>query len=193
MTWLELEKMMNDAKCSIPPSPIRIGVYPSLSPSLSHTPAPKPKPKYKTYSVPGIVNTIFNGDTTIIVWEDGEKTIVHRAPNVPHDPYNAFCAAVCKRLFGSTDKVMKLMEDTDKALQACYRSHENTRKKEANRKKNEELQKEAQARRKQWKDETFDRAVQQILVRMRAEEKAKELLAKEKEAEGEKHDVPSDT
>lgn len=99
--------------------------------------------------IPEIENTVFNGDTTIIIWKDKTKTIVHCEPDKPRDPYAAFCAAVCKKLFGSTDKVMKVIADTDKAYQAKLRAEAAAKKKAENIAKQEELKAKAEARRKE--------------------------------------------
>ena len=100
-------------------------------------------------SIPEIENTVFNGDTTIIIWKDKTKTVVHCEPDKPRDPYAAFCAAVCKKLFGSTDKVMKVIADTDKAYQAKLRAEAAAKKKAENIAKQEELKAKAEARRKE--------------------------------------------
>jgi hypothetical protein len=45
---------------------------------------------------------IFSGPKTIVFWYDGTKTIVSCAEDEDYDPYNAFCAALAKKMFGST-------------------------------------------------------------------------------------------
>lgn len=45
---------------------------------------------------------IFSGPKTIVFWYDGTKTIVSCAEDEAYDPYNAFCAALAKKMFGST-------------------------------------------------------------------------------------------
>lgn len=55
---------------------------------------------------------IHNGCKTIVIWEDDTKTIVTREEGVADNPYLAFCAAVTKRVFGSTDKAIKAYEST---------------------------------------------------------------------------------
>ena len=55
---------------------------------------------------------IHNGCKTIVIWEDDTKTIVTREEGVADNPYLAFCAAVTKRVFGSTDKAIKAYERT---------------------------------------------------------------------------------
>ena len=44
---------------------------------------------------------IKNGIATIVFWNDGTKTIVKCAADDEPDDYMAFCAAYCKKVFGS--------------------------------------------------------------------------------------------
>lgn len=66
-----------------------------------------------SFAVPDIDQVIFSGPATVILWEDGEKTMVKCAEDQTYDKYSGFCAAVCKRLFGSSTAVKKLIEDRD--------------------------------------------------------------------------------
>lgn len=131
--------------------------------------------------IPEIENTVFNGDTTIIIWKDKTKTIVHCEPDKPRDPYAAFCAAVCKKLFGSTDKVMKVIADTDKAHQAKLRAEAAAKKKAENVAKQEELKAKAEARRKEG-DEALREA---IYINEKLRREAKKRLKEEEEKGGE--------
>lgn len=134
-----------------------------------------------TRSIPEIENTVFNGDTTIIIWKDKTKTIVHCEPDKPRDPYAAFCAAVCKKLFGSTDKVMKVIADTDKAYQAKLRAEAAAKKKAENIAKQEELKAKAEARRKE-----ADEAIREAFyTNEKLRREAKRRLAEEEEKGGE--------
>lgn len=62
-------------------------------------------------TLPGIKKVIYSGEKTIILWEDKTKTIVSRKEDDAYDPYMAFCAAVTKKLFGSTNKIKKTISD----------------------------------------------------------------------------------
>lgn len=48
---------------------------------------------------------------TKVYWGDGKATTVTLAVGDIADPYTAFCAALAKKVFGSTPKVRKLVED----------------------------------------------------------------------------------
>ena len=51
-----------------------------------------------------------SGNATIVFWADGTKTVVKRSYAEIDDPYAAFGAALCKKLYGSNSAVKKLIE-----------------------------------------------------------------------------------
>jgi len=52
-----------------------------------------------------------NGRTsTIVFWNDGTKTKVKNIEQDKPDRYMAFCAALAKKVYGSTDKAQKTVE-----------------------------------------------------------------------------------
>ena len=53
---------------------------------------------------------IYSGPKTIVFWPDGTKTIVSLGEGQEHDDYMAYCAAVVKKMFGSTPKAKKFLE-----------------------------------------------------------------------------------
>lgn len=54
---------------------------------------------------------ISNYPATIVFWKDGTKTVVKCAAGTDPDLYNAFCAAVCKKIFGSNSHLKKVIEE----------------------------------------------------------------------------------
>lgn len=52
---------------------------------------------------------IHSGPVTVVIWDDGEKTVVRRAEGVPNDPYSAFCAALAKRVYGNNSQIKKIL------------------------------------------------------------------------------------
>lgn len=44
---------------------------------------------------------------TVVLWEDGQKTIVRAAADEDLDVYDAFCAAYCKRIYGSNSALKR--------------------------------------------------------------------------------------
>lgn len=57
-----------------------------------------------------VKKVIFNGPKTIVIWMDGSKTIATCHYGDEFDPYAGFCAAVTKRVFGSTNAAKKVLE-----------------------------------------------------------------------------------
>lgn len=58
---------------------------------------------------PDIKRVIYSGPKTIILWTDGTKTIVSCGEGESYDHYTGFCAAVTKKLFGSTSHAKKVL------------------------------------------------------------------------------------
>lgn len=50
---------------------------------------------------------IYNGPATIVFWDDGTKTVVKRAKKDKDNKYNAFCAALAIKLYGSNSTVSR--------------------------------------------------------------------------------------
>lgn len=58
-----------------------------------------PKPKKVIYDE--------DAGVTVVLWEDGQKTIVRAAEGEDLDIYDAFCAAYCKRIYGSNSALKR--------------------------------------------------------------------------------------
>lgn len=52
---------------------------------------------------------IHSGPKTIVFFKNGEKVIVSCGENETYDDYTAFCAALAKKIFGSTSRAKKIM------------------------------------------------------------------------------------
>lgn len=66
-------------------------------------------PNFSSNVDDAIKQIIYSGQKTIILWADGTKPIVSCGMEDDFDPYAGFCAAVAKKLFGSTSKVKKII------------------------------------------------------------------------------------
>lgn len=53
---------------------------------------------------------IRNGIATIVFWNDDTKTIVKCAEDDEPDDYMAFCAAYCKKIFGSNSRLKRTIK-----------------------------------------------------------------------------------
>lgn len=60
--------------------------------------------------IPEIKKVIYSGNKTIVLWADNTKTIVSCREGETFDQYMGFCAAVTKKLFGSTSHIKKTIE-----------------------------------------------------------------------------------
>ena len=58
---------------------------------------------------------IRNGIATIVFWNDGTKTIVKCAEDDEPDYYMAFCAAYCKKVFGSNSQLKRVIKNARNA------------------------------------------------------------------------------
>lgn len=90
----------------------------NVTPSLFDTPNLAKAFLNFTFGAPrvslGVKQVIFSGPKTIVFWIDGTKTIVSCGEGDNSDPYAGFCAAVTKRVFGSTSQAKKVLERTRK-------------------------------------------------------------------------------
>lgn len=70
--------------------------------------------EFASLDVPQIEQVVYSGPKTIIMWQDGTKTMVSPCDDQQRDDYAAFCAAVVKKMFGSTHKAKKFLESVRK-------------------------------------------------------------------------------
>lgn len=119
---------------------------PSISYDLTITSDSNPLQKYvctnKTPGkrVPGVKQVYFNEKSghTCVVWDDGTSTVVHCGEGEKFERYLGFCAAVMKKLYGSTSAAKKLMDDKDAELAKARKEEERQRLAEERRKEEAE-------------------------------------------------------
>lgn len=58
-------------------------------------------------------NVYRRGKATIVEWKDGTKTVVVKEDSCEDSMFHGFCAALAKKIFGSTTNVMKTIEEAD--------------------------------------------------------------------------------
>lgn len=118
---VELEKVQNDASSKglfwfsedkLAPADVP-NFWESLNESLSKIVAPVMNYRCSSYlhhtGIPPLKKVIFSGPKTIVLWGDGTKTIVSCGAGDTYDYYAGFCAAVVKKLFGSTTHAKKVL------------------------------------------------------------------------------------
>ena len=62
---------------------------------------------YQDYYTP--LRIIYNNPATIVFWRDGTKTIVKKNEKEKYNSYNAFCAALAKKIFGTNSEVNRIV------------------------------------------------------------------------------------
>ena len=76
------------------------GMFRNIQPTKSNA-IPKPKQ---------IFSNVMAG-VTVVLWEDGTKTIVRLCEGDHYDPYAAFCAAFAKKCYGSNSALKREIEN----------------------------------------------------------------------------------
>lgn len=102
---------------------------------------------------------------TAVHWNDGTVTVVRRCEDEPDSLYTAFCAALAKKIYGSTSKV----HDVCDMHTVEYMNEQKEKEKKA-------------AREEQLRQEKLrhDRKIRKLAKRLRNEEEAKRLLNEQK-------------
>lgn len=57
---------------------------------------------------------IYSGGKTIVIWQDNSKTIVSCGDGDQYDEYAGFCAALAKKIFGTTSAAKRIMNENKK-------------------------------------------------------------------------------
>ena len=69
----------------------------------------KPKnKKSESATIPVVKRIVYHDPATIVFWQDGTKTVVKCMDGEPFEKYAGFCAALAKKVFGSTSKAKKV-------------------------------------------------------------------------------------
>ena len=108
---------------------------------------------------------------TTVVWKDGTTTTVCCGENETFDKYSGFCAALAKKVFGSTTHVKGMIEKLDVEENKRKAAESKAREKEAARKAEEERIERARQRR-------IERGVKKEIERWMIEEAADEMILK---------------
>ena len=133
------------------------------------------------YHLPAIDNVIFNESSgvTVVVWADGERTVVRCGEGETFDRYTGFMAAICKRMFGGTLTAKKLMNSKDKAYQAKLRAEEAEKVKQKHIAEQEEARKKAEARRAKEEAELMEVMTRHFVMEQKAKQRAAEIISEE--------------
>ena len=67
---------------------------------------------------------IFNYPATSVFWNDGTKTVVKCATGTEPALYNAFCAALAKKIYGTNSRLKRIIETTEKVIAPQKQHHQ---------------------------------------------------------------------
>lgn len=123
-------------------------------------------------TVPGIRHVQFNEETghTTIVWDDDTSTTVSCAEGASFEKYSGFCAAVAKKVFGSTNAVRRLIEEKD--VDAARQAKEKAREERIQRQREMELANHERAVRREARRKLFEEEVTAMVETMKKEREA---------------------
>ncbi len=65
---------------------------------------------FKMFYTP--VRILKNGEATVVFWVDGTKTVVKPADGIAPNDYEAFTAALAKKIFGNNSALKKVIQRT---------------------------------------------------------------------------------
>ena len=63
-----------------------------------------------TKALPEINRVVFNERATIILWADGDKTVVKLGKGEVNDPEKGMAMAICKKVFGDTGSYYEIFK-----------------------------------------------------------------------------------
>lgn len=133
------------------------------------------------HHVPFIKEVIFNeeGKTTIVIWWDDSKTVVHCGEGETFDRYTGFMACICKKMFGGTTTAKKIMNLADKKYQAALKAEKLAKEKAKHEEEAKVLKEKADKRRAKDEELLMEALVKHYLLEAEAKKRAEEILAKE--------------
>jgi len=118
--------------------------------------------KDKTRTLPGIKQVVFNKEKgyTTVLWVDGSSTVVHCGESDHFERYFGFCAAIIKKLFGSTTAAKNLMDKYDLELEKERKEQARMRKVQAQldmERKNRERKEQARTNTRKFDHESSEK------------------------------------
>lgn len=92
----------------------------------------------------------YDNDYTTVLWNDGTRTTVKLSDDDIYDEYSAFCAALAKRIYGSSSRIKKIIKTQGRAPMS---KEDKKRRKEERKMRAEALKTLSDALRSFFKDE----------------------------------------
>ena len=117
-------------------------------------------------TIPMPTKILKNGRATVVFFADDTKVVVKLPEGVEDNDYNAFCAAIAKKMFGTNTRIKRKMELITEIAPT------EAEKRAALKKAREE----AEERRQAQQDAKVRRMANQIVLEKRAKQLAKEMM-----------------
>jgi hypothetical protein len=129
-------------------------------------PEDKENENMERVTIPMPTKMLINGRATVVFFADGTKVAVKLPEGVENNEYNAFCAAITKKMFGTNSRVKRKIE----------RIREVEPTEEEKKAALEQAKKDAEAKRQAEVDRKIERMARQMVIEKLAKARAKEML-----------------
>ena len=129
-------------------------------------PEDKENENMERVTIPMPTKMLINGRATVVFFADGTKVAVKLPEGVENNEYNAFCAAITQKMFGTNSRVkrkierIREVEPTDEEKKAAL----------------EQAKKDADAKRQAEIDRKVERMARQMVIEKLAKARAKEMM-----------------
>lgn len=131
-----------------------------------YEPSKKENDTMERVTIPMPTKILRNGRATVVFFADDTKVVVKLPEGVEDSDYNAFCAAITKKMFGTNARIKSKIEKITEAVPT------DEEKKEAAKKAKEE----AKAKQQAEIDKKVCRMAHEMVLEKRAEQLAKEMM-----------------
>lgn len=126
----------------------------------------KEKEDMQRVTIPMPVRIIKNGRATVVFFADDTKVVVKLPEGVEDNDYNAFCAAITKKMFGTNTRIKNKMKDLTEVVKTPQEKRLALKK----------AREEADARRQEEIDKKVRRMAHQMVLEKKAKQLAKEMM-----------------
>ena len=120
-------------------------------------------------TIPMPVKILKNGRATVVFFADDTKVVVKLPEGVEDNDYNAFCAAITKKMFGTNTRIKRKMEQITEIAPTA----------EEKKAAIKQAKQEAADRRQAEIDKKVERMAHEMVLEKRAKQLAKEMMSNE--------------
>lgn len=126
----------------------------------------KEKEDMQRVTIPMPTKILKNGRATVVFFADDTKVVVKLPDGVEDNDYNAFCAAITKKMFGTNTRIKSKMKDLTEVVMTPQEKRLALKK----------AREEGEARRQEEIDKKVRRMAHQMVLEKRAKQLAKEMM-----------------